>query len=320
MIAEVCCQQAMYLGNLLWDKQDFLWKITLLKSLSSLVENKENVSPWGLPFCCCLWMLEIVGEQPCGQSWMTAQWFHSLQWIADTAGLCEPRFIPDICLYNPQAASVLFLQTSSHLCSVPAGHPPLPARLKVSLSLQSFWYGQGRFAWLFFLLLPFLALCWREALPLVSAARGSPAAWHDAERSLGSWTALISSGRVTLAAKWRQNCWSFCTAPSAPAPATAQLLPRLLSTLTWQITCCAATDGWGTADFPCLTVAKFSSFPALPASFLAQSFCGIEFFLTLFRNFSATLAHLLVYSPLSSGRLMSSVYTQRVLKNTRALL
>lgn len=96
------------------------------------------------------------------------------QRTANTAGLCEPRFIPDICPYNPQGCLMLFLQTNSHSCPAHLGHPPLPARLKARLGWQSPCYRQRGFAQLFSLLLPFLALCRREALAVVSAARSSP--------------------------------------------------------------------------------------------------------------------------------------------------
>lgn len=161
-------------------------------------------------------MLQTVGELPCGQSWLTAQWCYS--GLQTQQGFVNPDpSLIFVCI--TKAASVLLLQTNILFCSAHLGHPPLPARIKARLSWQSPWHRKGSFAlWLFFLLLPFLLLCRREALAVVSAARGSPAAWHHAESCLGSWTGLISSGRVTLAAKWRQNCWSFCTAPSAPAP------------------------------------------------------------------------------------------------------
>lgn len=103
----------------------------------------------------------------------------------------------------------------------------------------------------------------------VAAARGFPAAWHHAERSLGSWTELISSGRVILAAKWRQNCWSFCTAP------TDQSLLRAVLTPTWQIASCSATDGWGAADSLCWKVPRLSC----PSWLLSHSDILSDFFL-----------------------------------------
>lgn len=121
--------------------------------------------------------------------------------------------------------------------------------------------------------------------PQVAAARGFPVAWHHAESSLGSWTELISSGRVILAAKWRQNCWSFCTAP------TDQTLLRAVLTPTWQIASCSDTDGWGAADFSLLGGAK-AFLPFLAPFSLRRS---VWFFLNalaiICRNFPASSAH-----------------------------
>lgn len=79
--------------------------------------------------------------------------------------------------------------------------------------------------------------------------------------------------------------------------------------------CCAATDGTATADLPCSSSPPFCP-PWLLSSSVILWICCFNTPHTHFRNSTATLAPLLVYSPLSSGMLMSSVYIQRVLKTT----
>lgn len=75
-IAEVSCLQAVYLGISLWDEQDFLWEITLPNHLEITLLTCWKPSPWGFPICCCLWLLQILGELPCGPS--TVGWPTSL--------------------------------------------------------------------------------------------------------------------------------------------------------------------------------------------------------------------------------------------------
>jgi len=118
--------------------------------------------------------------------------------------------------YNPRGASVGIL---------PERPPLLPSSFRVPTSHCEPAWGRAAHS-TGSKILPDFSFCFSHLVcfvggkrcPKVSAARGSPAAWHHAESSLGSRTARISSGRVTLAAKWRRNCWSFCAAPSAAAP------------------------------------------------------------------------------------------------------
>lgn len=161
----------------------------------------------------CVWLLQSLGELPCGQTWVAST---SVHWIAKHCRASwtqiHPWYLPAITLRVPQCCSSSSTATSAQF--IRGTHSSLRASSR-SCSPQ---HRQGNFAGFSFCFSHLLCFAEGKHCPKVSAARGSPAAWHHAESSLGSWTALISSGRVTLAAKWRQNCWSFCTAPSAPAP------------------------------------------------------------------------------------------------------
>lgn len=123
-IAEVSCLQAVYLGISLWDEQDFLWEITLPNHLEITLltcwKQGKSLSMRVPNLLLSLTVANSGGTSLWSQhSWVTnfpgwpAQLCHSLQWIASIARLCEPKFIPDICLYNPRAASVRFLQTTA---------------------------------------------------------------------------------------------------------------------------------------------------------------------------------------------------------------
>lgn len=243
-IPHISCSQATYLEILLWDEQDFLWEITPPDPLEISL-----LTCWKLRKCFSLRVPNLLlcdsykawGNSPEVRHGWTAQAFYSVQGIAKHSGALWTQshawYLPTIIPRVYQCCSSRSTDTSAQL--IRGTH----LSLRASLRSHSPQHRQGISAWLLLLLLPSRVRCGREAVPVVSAVRGSPAAWHHAESSLGSWTAPISSGRVTLAAKWRQNCWSFCTAPSAPAPShrldpsqsrfNANLTNRLLRCYRW---------------------------------------------------------------------------------------